>query len=79
MTRVRYRTEELKVGDLLSLEIKGQERERLLIADISNKVITAIVLIIRDFDSLKPGDLTYLSTDDQLGQTTKWRKLVKRF
>jgi hypothetical protein len=76
MTRVKYKTEELKVGDLLSLEIKGREFERLLVASITDRVITAIVLIIRDFQSLKPGDLTYLSTDDQLGQTTNWRKLV---
>jgi hypothetical protein len=78
MTRVQFKTEELKAGDIISLQARdsrlgGHEYSRLYIFEVTKRLFRTVVLLDAS-DGWQPGDIYNFQIIDL--DTDKWRKLV---
>ena len=73
MTKVQFETEELKAGDIISLQGKKMEWSRLYIFEVTKRLFRTVVLLDAT-DGWTPGDIYNFQIIDL--EAHKWRKLV---
>jgi len=78
MTRIQFKTEELKAGDIISLQARDSrlglcEYSRLYIFEVTKRLFRTVVLLDAS-DGWQPGDIYNFQIIDL--DTDKWRKLV---
>lgn len=78
MTNIPFKTEQLKAGDIISLQAevwpdRDREYSRLYIFEVTKRLFRTVVLLDAS-DGWQPGDIYNFQIIDL--DTDKWRKLV---